>query len=268
MSELGGGGGGKARKVADYARLAFGWRSVLARTAGYCTASVAARAITRSEAPSQQLMHRFFRGALPQLGIHVEAEGPEKIRPATPCIIAVNHNSYLDIPCVGVLLDFDYKWVSKKEVFGWPFVGWHLWACGHIWVDRERKDNSERLAAEFHRVLGNGASILMFPEGTRSPDGRLLAFKRGAFVTAVTENVPVLPIAIDGTERLMEKGSLEFPRGQDKTVRIKVMDPVRPPADGGFDDRVRWMRDRTREAMVAALDDLRGAPGAAERPTI
>jgi 1-acyl-sn-glycerol-3-phosphate acyltransferase len=259
---------GKARKAADYARLAYGWKGVLARTAGYCTVSVAARALTGSEQPSQKLMHRFFRGSLRQLGIRVEADGAEKIRPATPCIIAVNHNSYLDIPCVGVLLDFDYKWVSKKEVFRWPFVGWHLWACGHIWVDRERRDNSERLAEEFHRVLNNGASILMFPEGTRSPDGRLLAFKRGAFVTAVTEGVPVLPIALDGTERLMEKGSLEFPHGQDKVVRIKVMDPVHPPTAGAHDERVTWMRDRTREAMVAALDELRGAPGAAERPTL
>lgn len=257
----------QARKAADYARIAFGWRNVLVRTAGYCTVSVAARAVTRSEQMSQRLMHRYFRGALKQLGIRVEAEGQEKIRPATPCIIAVNHNSYLDIPCVGVLLDFDYKWVSKKEVFHWPFIGWHLWACGHIWVDRKRRDNSERLAEEFHRVLRNGASILMFPEGTRSPDGRLQSFKRGAFVTAVTENVPVLPIALDGTERLMEKGSLEFPRGPDKVVRIKVMDPVYPPSEGGHDERVTRMRDATRAAMVAALDALRGAPGAAERPT-
>lgn len=258
----------QARKAADYARIAYGWKGVLARTAGYCTASVVARGITGREETSQQLMHRYFRGALRQLGIEVEAEGAEKIRPATPCIIAVNHNSYLDIPCVGVLMDFDYKWVSKKEVFSWPFVGWHLWACGHIWVDRERKDNSERLAAEFHRVLQNGASILMFPEGTRSPDGRLQSFKRGAFVTAIAENVPVLPIALDGTERLMEKGSLEFPRGQERVVGIKVMDPVLPPREGGHDERVTWMRDRTREAMARALDDLRGQPGAAERPTI
>jgi hypothetical protein len=83
----------------------------------------------------------------------------------------------------------------------------------------------------------------------------------------VTEHVPVLPIALDGTERLMEKGSLEFPRGQDKVVGVKVMDAVRPPATGSHDERVTWMRDRTREAMVTALDELRGQPGAAERPT-
>ena len=255
-------------KATDYARIAYGWRSVLASTAGYCVASVAARGITRSEETSQMLMRRYFDATLRRMGIRVVADGSEKILPTTPCIIAVNHNSYLDIPCVGVLLDLDYRWVAKKEVFYWPFVGWHLWACGHIWVDRQRKDNSERLAQEFHRVITDGASILMFPEGTRSEDGSLRPFRSGAFVTAVAENVPVLPIVLDGTERLMEKGSLEYPDDAEKLVRVKVADPVPPPEDGDERERVARMRDETRAAMVQALDELRGEPGAAERPTI
>jgi 1-acyl-sn-glycerol-3-phosphate acyltransferase len=255
-------------KATEYARLAYGWRTVLASTAGYCVVSVAARGITRSEEASQKLMRRYFDATLRRMGIRVVADGAEKILPTTPCIIAVNHCSYLDIPCVGVLLDLDYRWVAKKEVFYWPFVGWHMWACGHIWVDRERKDNSERLAADFHRVVGSGASILMFPEGTRSPDGHLQAFRSGAFVTAVAENIPVLPIALDGTERLLDKGSLQYPDDAEKLVRVKVMDPVHPPEHGKERARVRAMRDETRAAMVQALDELRGAVGAAERPTI
>ncbi len=256
------------RRAAGYARLAYDWRTDLARTAGYCTVSLAARGVTGAEATSQLLMRRYFDGTLRRLGIKVVASGSEKIKPATPCVVAVNHNSYLDIPCVGVLLDFDYRWVAKKEVFQWPFVGWHLWACGHIWVDRQRRDNSARLAEEFAAVLEVGASILMFPEGTRSEDGRLLAFRKGAFVTAVAEGIPVVPVALDGTERVMEKGSLQRPGPGEKLVRVKVMDPVHPPSAGTPDERVTQMRDETRAAMVAALDELRGAPGAAELPTL
>ena len=197
----------------------------------------------------------------------VEVIGREKIDPSRTYVMVSNHLSLVDI-FVLFRLFRHYKWVSKIENFRLPFIGWNMTLNRYIPLRRGDRNSVAQMFEACRKTLASGSSILMFPEGTRSPDGRLLAFKRGAFVTAVTENVPVLPIAIDGTERLMEKGSLEFPRGQDKTVRIKVMDPVRPPADGGFDDRVRWMRDRTREAMVAALDDLRGAPGAAERPTI
>lgn len=256
------------QRGAALARTAYGWRWFLLRTAGYCTASVTARPFTGESVP-QTLMRYYFEGALRQLGIDVVAEGAEKIRPATPCIIAVNHNSMLDIPCIGVLLDFDYKWVSKKEIFKVPFVGWHLRACGHIWVDRKRRDNSERLAREFHRVLQDGASILMFPEGTRSRDGRLQKFRRGAFVTAVTENVPVLPIVLDGTEKLLTKGTLDFPSGRNQQVRIKVMDPVLPlEGDEPFEARVTAMLEHTYAAMVAGLDAVRGEKGAALRATL
>ncbi len=259
----------KLARLGEYARAAYGWRWFLLRTAGYCTTSVTLRPFT-GEAVPQKLMRRYFEGALEQLGVEIIAEGAEKIRPATPCILAVNHNSMLDIPCVGVLLDFDYKWVSKREVFEIPFIGWHLKACGHIWVDRRRRDNFERLEREFHRVLSEGASILMFPEGTRSPDGRLQKFRSGAFVTAVRERVPVVPIVLNGTEKLLTKGSLEFPRGQHKVVQVKVMDPIPVPdeSEGSEERRVVLMRDRTRAAMVEGLDALRGEPGAAERPTL
>jgi 1-acyl-sn-glycerol-3-phosphate acyltransferase len=256
-------------KGARYAKFGIGWRRVLVRTAAYCTTSVTLRPFTGEGVP-QTLMRYYFDGALRQLGIDIVAHGAEKLRPATPCVIAVNHNSLLDIPCVGVLLDFDYKWVSKKEIFAIPFIGWHLEACGHLWVDRKAKDNSARLAREFHRIFGEGGSILMFPEGTRSPDGHLQKFKKGAFVTALTENVPVVPVALDGTERILVKGSLHFPKGQRKTVGVKVMDPIAPPdpAVGDFDERVARMRDEVWASMARALDDLRGAPGAAARPTV
>jgi 1-acyl-sn-glycerol-3-phosphate acyltransferase len=259
----------RAEAIGEYARFAARWRKLVARTVAYCSTSVALRPFTGERVP-QRLMRLYFDGALRQLGITIVADGADMLRSLPPSILCVNHNSLIDIPCVGVLLDCDYKWVSKREIFRIPFIGWHLRACGHIWVDRERKDNFERLQREFSRVLAQGGSILMFPEGTRSKDGALLKFRSGAFSTAVREKVPVVPIVLDGTERVLVKGSLDLRPDAQKIVQVKVCPPIEAPTsdEGSFDERVILLRDRTRAAMVAALDELRGAPGAAERPTV
>jgi 1-acyl-sn-glycerol-3-phosphate acyltransferase len=256
-------------RAGEYARFAARHRGLVARTVAYCSTSVVVRPVSGERVP-QKLMRQYFDGVLRQLGITLVADGAELLNQVRPAILCVNHNSLLDIPCVGILLDFDYKWVSKKDIFKIPFIGWHLRACGHIWVDRERKDNFERLQREFSRVIANGASILMFPEGTRSQDGALQKFRTGAFATAVRENVPVVPIVLDGTERVLVKGSLDLRPDQEKLVKLKVCPaiPVPDPSEGTVDQRVITLRDRTRTAMVEALDELRGSPGAAERPTV
>jgi 1-acyl-sn-glycerol-3-phosphate acyltransferase len=256
---------GKA--LVDYASFAMRWPGLMARTVAYCTTSVTLRPFTGERVP-QKLMRRYFDGALRQLNITIVADGAEILRAVTPCILCVNHNSLVDIPCVGVLLDFDYKWVSKKDIFRIPFIGWHLDACGHLWVDRKRKDNLERLQEEFTRVIASGGSVLMFPEGTRSKDGALQKFRSGAFATAIRENVPIVPIVLDGTEHVLVKGSLDLRRDEEKLVKVKVCPPIAVPAEGPAEERVKLLRDRTRAAMVGALDELRGAPGAAERPTV
>jgi 1-acyl-sn-glycerol-3-phosphate acyltransferase len=255
-------------RAAHAAELAWNMRGLARVTAGYCSLSVIVRPITGERGP-HRLMRRYFDAVIRELGIELVAEGTEKVPKVGPCVIAVNHNSLLDVPVVGTILPIDYKWVSKKSIFYTPFVGWHLYAAGHIWIDRTRKDNMERLEEQFHRTIANGGSILMFPEGTRSPDGRLQKLKSGAFVTAVRENVPVLPIVLDGTERLLTKGELLMPHGVEKIVRVRVCDPIPPPpADESAERRVVRMRNATRRAMVDALDALRGSAGAAERPTV
>jgi 1-acyl-sn-glycerol-3-phosphate acyltransferase len=250
----------------EWARALWSWRRVLAPTALYCTSSVLLRPLTGERGP-QWLMHRYFDSFVRRLGVRLHAYGTEKVADVGPCVITVNHNSLLDVPLVGAALPIDYKWVAKKEIFAVPFIGWHLRAAGHLWVDRGRHDNLPRLERQFHRVLADGGSILMFPEGTRSTDGALQAFRRGAFVTAVREGVPVLPVVLDGAERLLEKGSLRYPKG-DKRVAVQVCDPIAPARVGDEGARVTALLQATRGAMIAALDGLRGEPGAALRATV
>ena len=254
-------------RVAEGTSTVLSWRRFVGLCLVYCPSSVVARAVTGPAIP-QVIMRRWCEGIVRDVGIEVVAEGIEKIG-RQPSVIVVNHASLLDVPVVGALLDIDYRWVAKSQLFKVPLVGWHLWACGHIAVDRKRRGNLERMQQQVEQVIADGGSVLFFPEGTRSPDGALRPFKAGAFVSAVAAGVPVLPIVLDGTERLMTKGSLQFPRGSNKRVRVRVLDRVQLPTGGGDPkERAGEFAERVRERMVEALDELRGGPGRAEQATV
>jgi 1-acyl-sn-glycerol-3-phosphate acyltransferase len=243
------------------------WRRFIAQTMFYCTSSTVSRFFVGKRLP-QKLMRNWCAAVAREVGIVIEAEDLDLLPSDSPRVLVVNHLSALDIPVLGSQMTCDYRWVAKASLFRLPFIGWHLWACGHIPVDRKRAGNLNRMNERIRGVLAEGGSVLFFAEGTRSRDGALGRFKNGAFASAVREGVPVVPIVIDGTERLLTKGSIAFPRGQQKHVRMRVLPELAPTAEGEFDDRVDELRERTRAAMVKVLDDWRGAAGAAERPTL
>src|SRR5262249_53840662 len=118
---------GRPDGIMRWAKALWSWREVVATTATWCSASVMVRPFTGPSVP-QKMMHLYFDRVIRQMGIDIIATGTEKVVPAMPCVIAVNHNSLLDVPVVGTILPVDYKWVSKKEIFYVPFIGWHLWA--------------------------------------------------------------------------------------------------------------------------------------------
>jgi 1-acyl-sn-glycerol-3-phosphate acyltransferase len=223
---------------------------------------------------SRKLFIQWSRKLCRQLELELDVQGTHHIRSAGAGILVVNHNSLLDVPVLGAMLDVNYKWVAKRSLFRVPFVGWHLWLAGHIPIDRQRGGNMRKLEDTFRGLLAKNTSILFFPEGTRSEDGAMKRFRLGAFVTAVEHDVPVLPMVIDGVERLVPKGDYVL-RSGDRKIRLRVLPPVRarPPSDARRPEadrieRAKELMQRTRAAMVTALDELRGAPGAAERPTL
>lgn len=256
-------------QIGQTTRDILSWRRFLAHTVVYCSTSVAAR-FTVGQTTSQKLMKGWCTGVVRQVGIDILAEGLERLVPGQPSVIVANHLSALDIPVIGAVMDIDYRWVAKRSLFFMPFIGWHLWASGHLSIDRKRAGNLERMQARVREVLDSGGSVVFFAEGTRSRDGALQKFKNGAFATAVNEGVPVVPLVVDGTERLLVKGSIAFPKAGEKKVRIRVLDALEPAGEGAgeFAARVVDLRRRTRQAMVAALDELRGGPGMAERATV
>ncbi len=155
----------------------------------------------------------------------VKIEGNKKIKKDITCVIISNHQSVLDILLLNGL-KMRFKWISKIETYKIPIIGWYLKMAGYITVDRGNSESKEEMLEKSYRCLKDGISIMIFPEGTRSADGQIGFFKRGAFQLALSANVPILPVLIDCTGGILPKHGLIF-RGGHK-IRIKVLNPVFP----------------------------------------
>jgi 1-acyl-sn-glycerol-3-phosphate acyltransferase len=177
-----------------------------------------------------------------------EIEGLEKI-PAMPCVYMANHQSYFDVISLIGYLPVPVRFVAKKVLTYIPVFGQALWASGHIIIDRENpgqaKSRLDRAVEKIHR----GTSVLVFPEGTRSPDHRLGPFKKGGFVLALKAGAPIVPISITGTQPMMPKGSFRFRK---TSVKIKIGDTILSQ-DYELGQKEKLMA-RVRSAILANFD--------------
>jgi 1-acyl-sn-glycerol-3-phosphate acyltransferase len=164
-------------------------------------------------------------------------------------VVVANHASNPD-PFLLSFLPWDMRWIAKEEMFRIPVVGTIMRLSGDIALRRGQRDSVREMMAECRRTLDEGLSIMFFPEGTRSRDGRLLPFKDGAFELAIEAHVPVLPVAIEGTRACMPKGS-RWPGEARATAR--VLEPI-PTAGLGPDDVAR-VRDAARARIAAAVGE-------------
>ena len=153
----------------------------------------------------------------------VRVEGREKIRPGAAYVMVANHQSLLDI-LVLFRLFAHFKWVSKIENFRVPCIGWNMWLNRYIPLTRGSRESVAQMMQLCEDRLREGSSIMMFPEGTRSPDGRLQAFKPGAFSLAQRTKAPLLPIIVEGTSKALPKRGFvlqgRFP------IRVRVLDEI------------------------------------------
>jgi len=185
----------------------------------------------------------------------VQVRGREKIRCDATYVMVANHQSLLDI-LVLFRLFTHFKWVSKIENFRVPFIGWNMALNRYVKLKRGDRESVVRMLAECRRTLADGSSIMMFPEGTRSPDGRLRAFKPGAFELACDAARPLLPILVEGTARALPKRGFVL-QGR-HAIRVTVLDPIPyesfrgvPPAE--LAERIRSLfAERLGEAEPAA----------------
>jgi 1-acyl-sn-glycerol-3-phosphate acyltransferase len=153
----------------------------------------------------------------------IKIDGRENLPRRTPHVVISNHQSLLDI-LVLFNLFFHFKFVSKIEIFKIPLIGWNMYLNKYITLKRGDKKSIARMLKDCEEALENGSSVLIFPEGTRSPDGQIKEFKLGAFILALKMKAPILPIVISGTNAALPKYSLNFHGRTD--IRIRVLEPV------------------------------------------
>jgi len=186
----------------------------------------------------------------------IEMEGPYPDDPRTPYVVVSNHFSQADPPIIA-RVPWEMKWVAKKALFDLPVAGWLLRMSGDIAVDRTDKRSRARVLERASFYLNHACSVMFFPEGTRSRDGRVRRFSDGSFRLAIKEDVPVLPIAIDGTHEALPKHSLWFNPDVER-IRVKVLDPVdTAPSDLG---QTRELQRHVRARIVEQIAEWRDGP--------
>lgn len=170
-------------------------------------------------------------------------------------VIVANHASLVDILVLYGLFR-PFKWVSKAELGRVPFVGWMLWLNDYVLVKRGDRESIKHMLDHCRRHLAAGSPLLMFPEGTRTPDGRLQPFKEGGFKLAAEHGVPVIPVAVAGTFDALPKTGLVFGRMDCRVTVLPPLDPARFATPGA-------LRDAAHAAIGAALGHAQG-PAATE----
>jgi 1-acyl-sn-glycerol-3-phosphate acyltransferase len=181
--------------------------------------------------------------------------GPFPADPRRPYVVVSNHESFADILLVSHL-PWEMKWLSKAELFRIPIMGWMMQLAGDVPVKRGFGPSAVEAMARCREILARKVSVMIFPEGTRSPTAELLPFKDGAFRLAVEAGVPILPLAVSGTRSALPKHDWRFGRS---AATVRVLEPIETA--GLTVEQVPELRERIRGMIVAARDELR-----AERP--
>lgn len=178
--------------------------------------------------------------------------GRENVDKSKKYVIVVNHNTVIDIPAL-YYIPLNFRWVSKREVYKVPFFGQYLYLHGDICINRGRASEAmEQLLRDGKMWIARGASVAVFPEGTRSKDGEIHRFRPGAFTLAKEAGVEILPVVLDGTATLIRKNAMFDWRNR---IVIRVLRPV--SVEEVRDTEIHELMDRVRERMVDALAEIR-----------
>jgi len=182
------------------------------------------------------------------LGIEARASGLERFDPRAPHIFMPNHQSFLDGPLVMLLVPGRARVILKKSVLRIPIVGQAMRFVGFVPVDRKGAEGGKKSIARAAMLMREkGYSFLIFPEGTRSLDGRLGPFRRGGFFLALESGAPIVPVTIRGTRKLMPKGQWFARRGKVEVVFHEAI-----PTIGITVDSMPELMEKVKRAILAA----------------
>ena len=179
-------------------------------------------------------------------------KGLENVDKKKSYVIAINHNSMADILAL-YFVPLNFRWVSKREVFRIPYIGQFLHIHGDIAIDRSRGADSMRKVTEQGKMwIGRGASIAMFPEGTRSKDGEIARFKQGAFALAKEAGVEILPVVMHGTRDVIKKNFMVNWRNH---LTVSVLPPI--SVEDVENTPMPELIERTRAVMCEEYEKIR-----------
>ena len=181
-------------------------------------------------------------------GTRVRIRGLENIDPQRSFILVSNHQSTFDIFAFLGYLPIQFRWTAKAELFRIPFMGWAMSRIGYIPIERSSPKKAYRSMLRAAEVVRKGVSVIIFPEGTRSPDGNLQPFKKGVFLIALKSQAPILPITIQGASRIMRKGDWRIYPGQ---VQIQIDPPIETAGTPG--EKEEQLSQRVRSILVKNL---------------
>lgn len=217
-------------------------------------------AATARRDPGRYALGRWFRrAAVASVKVNplwrFQTSGVRIEDPRRPYVAVSNHESFADIFLISHL-PWEMKWLSKAEIFRIPLMGWMMRMAGDIAVKRDDRRSRALAFRGLRDRLEKGVSVIVLPEGTRSPDGEMLPFHDGAFRLAVDMGLPILPMAVAGTRGAMPKGSLRFNRAR---AEVRVLAPIETTGLTAADvpalrDGIRQQILETRDALFRELD--------------
>ncbi|MDE5567160.1 MAG: 1-acyl-sn-glycerol-3-phosphate acyltransferase [Muribaculaceae bacterium] len=181
--------------------------------------------------------------------VRVTVTGRENISKGTSYVFVANHQGAYDIFSIYGYLNHNFKWMMKKGLESIPLVGYSCRKAGHIYVDNRTPAAIRHTMQDAERQLAGGMSVVVFPEGARTLDGKVHAFRRGAYTLAVEFGLPVVPITIDGAFKVMPRTAI-LPRPGH--IKLTIHRPIEAPADG---HDLKSLIEESREQIISALPE-------------
>ncbi len=197
----------------------------------------------RGENSVHEVARKWARGILWLSGVKVEVIGTENIIPDGPQIFMANHQSFFDIFIVLAFIPAQFRFIAKKELFRVPLLGGAMRKYGTIEINRQHHVSAVQSIEEAARKIREGKSVMTFPEGTRSVDGEIKAFKKGVFHLAMKAGVPIVPISVVGSREILPKFSLRVRPG---SIQMIISRPIQI---GGYSEE-------SRDELIARVRDV------------
>lgn len=237
-------------------RAALFWGGLAVVTAVLGTLSILTGLFDRHGTVIQRYSRAWGRAGLRLAGARAGLAAAAGATPAVPpgSVVVSNHQSAMDIFAIAAVLPGQLRWMAKRELFDIPILGRAMRAAGYVAIDRDDPRRSRRGLSQAAETLARGASLVVFPEGTRSADGRLKPFKRGAFALAQASGAPVLPVAVRGSRKVLGASGWRVRPGR---IEVVVGAPIASAGVPQPDLAVR-----ARDAVAAMLDGAPGRPAA------